>query len=129
MFFQQASGLFAVLSYASVILEQAGVSAWTPNQAAVALGAIQVLGGFISSFLVERAGRKVLLALSSICEAICLGAMGLHAGFREYGYDVTGWSWVPVTSLCGAVLSAGFGMGPLPFVVVSEIFDNKVLLI
>ncbi|XP_026479970.1 facilitated trehalose transporter Tret1-like [Ctenocephalides felis] len=125
IFFQQSSGLFAVLSYASLILEQAGITNLTPNQAAVILGAIQVFGGLLSSVLVERAGRKVLICVSSSFVGICLAALGTHAGLREKGYDVTGWSWVPVTSLCGAVLFAGFGIGNLPFVVISEIFENK----
>ncbi|XP_026479971.1 solute carrier family 2, facilitated glucose transporter member 8-like [Ctenocephalides felis] len=125
MFFQQACGLFAVLTYASSIMQQAGVSGWTPDQAAVILGAIQVVGGLVSSVFVERAGRKILLAMSSAFLGLCLAALGTHAGLRENGYDVTGWSWVPVTSLCGAVLFGALGTGPLPFVVASEIFDNR----
>lgn len=58
----QLCGCFAMLNYTATIFADAG-SNLTPNMSAIVVGAIQLFGVFISLILVDRAGRKVTLAL------------------------------------------------------------------
>lgn len=54
----QFCGCFAMLNYTATIFAEAG-SNLTPNMSAIIVGIIQLLGAYISTFLVDRAGRKV----------------------------------------------------------------------
>lgn len=54
----QFCGCFAMLNYAAKIFEDSG-SSLTPNMSAIFVGLIQLVGAYISTFLVDRAGRKV----------------------------------------------------------------------
>lgn len=59
---QQLCGCFAMLQYTVSIFEQSG-SAMSPNMSAIVVAAIQVLGSYFATFLVDRAGRKVTHSL------------------------------------------------------------------
>lgn len=54
----QFCGLFAMLNYTATIFKESG-SEMTPNVSAIVVGIIQLLGSYVSTVLVERAGRKV----------------------------------------------------------------------
>lgn len=58
MFLNQCCGVFGMLNYTASIFAEAG-SSMTPNMSAIIVGVIQLLGTYVSSNLVERAGRKV----------------------------------------------------------------------
>lgn len=54
----QLSGCFAMLQYTATIFEEAG-SSMSPNMSAIVVGIIQLVGSYVATVLVERAGRKV----------------------------------------------------------------------
>lgn len=56
----QFSGCFAMLYYTAKIFEEAG-STMSPNTSAIIIGAIQFFSSFITTIIVDRAGRKVTL--------------------------------------------------------------------
>lgn len=62
---QQLCGCFAMLQYTVSIFEESG-SAMSPNSSAIVVAAIQVLGSYFATFLVDRAGRKVLISIKRI---------------------------------------------------------------
>lgn len=51
-------GVSAMLSYTASIFNESG-SNMTPNMSAIVIGAITVLGSYVSTFLVDLTGRKV----------------------------------------------------------------------
>lgn len=55
----QFCGCFAMLNYTANIFAESG-SNLSPNMSAIIVGVIQLFGAWISTFLVDRAGRKVL---------------------------------------------------------------------
>lgn len=54
----QFCGCFAMLNYTANIFAESG-SNLTPNMSAIIVGIIQLVGAYMSTFLVDRAGRKV----------------------------------------------------------------------
>lgn len=54
----QFCGVFAMLNYTATIFKESG-STMTPNASAIVVAVIQILGSSLSTFLVDRAGRKV----------------------------------------------------------------------
>lgn len=59
----QFCGCLAMLYYTATIFKDAG-STMEPNSAAIVVGSIQFFGSFITTNLIDRAGRKVMQNLS-----------------------------------------------------------------
>lgn len=57
----QFSGCFAMLNYTASIFKEAG-STLSPSMSTIIIGIIQLLGSFAPTILIERAGRKVIIA-------------------------------------------------------------------
>ncbi|KAL8225794.1 hypothetical protein R6Q57_018351 [Mikania cordata] len=68
--FQQLSGINGVLFYASNIFQSAGIS--SSDAATLGLGAIQVIATAVSTWLVDKTGRRILLTISSAGMTISL---------------------------------------------------------
>lgn len=113
------------LNYASILFRDSG-SNLDPALSAIIMISIQFIATTTSSSLVDRIGRRILLILSSGGTAIGLTAMGTYVFLSFKGTDLTGFNWVPVTSLSFAVLSCNIGLIPLVFVVLLEVLPPKV---
>lgn len=99
-----------------------------PSLSAIIMIIIQLLATATSSSLVDRIGRRILYILSSGGTALGMTAMGTYVYLSFMGADLSGFDWVPVTSLSFAVLSCNIGLIPLVFVVLLEVLPAKVLL-
>ncbi|XP_046418828.1 facilitated trehalose transporter Tret1-like [Neodiprion virginianus] len=122
---QQLSGIFAIMSYSATIFKAAG-SSLSPDMAAIIVGAIQVFGSNISTAMMERAGRRLLILISCAGMSVCLFTLGFFSYFQNHGYEVTAFSWIPVAALSAYVIVYSLGMGPVPFVVASEVFSPEI---
>ncbi|XP_055918187.1 facilitated trehalose transporter Tret1 [Eupeodes corollae] len=125
MALNQFCGCFAMLNYTATIFKQAG-SSLSPKTSAIIVGFIQLIGSYISTMLVERAGRKVLLATSAIGTGFGLCSLGLYSYLSENGYQMEGLNWIPIASFSVAVCVGSMGVLTLPFLVVSEIMPPKI---
>lgn len=103
------------------MFRQAGVTSDTLASAAV--GVTNVLGTLVSAFLVERMGRKVLMAGSFCGQALSMGL--LVAGFTlPFLKEAQG-----AIALVGTLLyvaTFALGVGPIPALVTSELLPAKV---
>lgn len=115
-----------LLNYASILFKDSG-SDLDPALSAIIMISIQFIATATSSSLVDKVGRRILYILSSSGTAIGLAAMGTYVFLSFKGADLTGFNWVPVTSLSFAVLSCNIGLIPLVFVVLLEVLPSKVL--
>lgn len=118
--FQQLTGINAVLYYGGDIFEKAlGYTQDDVLQQQILLGGVNFLFTFIAMFTVDRLGRKPL---------IMLGGAGMLSGFLMLGgtlfFDAVG-----LVSLIGVLLFIGsfaFSMGPITWVMLSEMFPNNI---
>ncbi|KAH8412743.1 hypothetical protein KR009_005255 [Drosophila setifemur] len=123
--FNQLCGCFAMLNYTAVIFEEAGASL-PSTVAAIIVGAIQLMGTYVSTLLVERLGRKVLLLVSAVGIGLGQSAMGVHSYLQMMGYHVESFSWVPIAGFSFMLFVAACGLLSLPFLVISEILPPKI---
>ncbi|KAK7066789.1 Solute carrier 2 (Facilitated glucose transporter) member 8 [Halocaridina rubra] len=72
MFFQQFSGVNAVLLNLTSIFQDAGASL-SDDVSVILVGLVQVLATVVAGALIDRAGRKILLIISSSLMAVSLG--------------------------------------------------------
>ncbi|XP_060927990.1 solute carrier family 2, facilitated glucose transporter member 8 isoform X1 [Limanda limanda] len=136
MIFQQFTGINAIMFYAETIFEQAHFK--ESDLASVIVGLIQVVVTAVAALIMDKAGRKVLLIISGVAMVISTTAFGvyfylmsrIHEGGpplsllgAEPHSDLT---WLALASM--AVFIAGFalGWGPIPWLIMSEIFPVKV---
>ncbi|XP_063228368.1 facilitated trehalose transporter Tret1-like [Bacillus rossius redtenbacheri] len=122
MIFQQLSGVNAVIFYSSDIFKDAG-STLAPSKASIVIGVIQVIATFISTQVVDRAGRRPLLMASHAVMSACAITLGVYFHVKE---DVAGIGWLPLASLCVYIVLFSFGVGPIPWLMVGELFPAGI---
>ncbi|KAF7418478.1 hypothetical protein HZH68_001131 [Vespula germanica] len=122
---QQFCGIFAMISYTETIFRISG-SSLSPNTAAITVGAIQVIGSYLSTSLMERTGRRPLLLISCMGMCICHYVLGTFCYLQELNYDISVFGWIPVVALSVYVITYCLGMGPGPYVICSEIFEQDI---
>lgn len=125
MFFQQFSGINAVIFYTVTIFKSAG-STMDPQVSSIVVGVVQVLMTFAAAVLVERAGRKILLVQSSAIMGICLAVLGIFFHLKEHGHDVSAIGWIPLFSMVMFIVSFSLGYGPIPWMMMGELLAPEV---
>ncbi|KAI8423000.1 hypothetical protein MSG28_014088 [Choristoneura fumiferana] len=121
MFFQQFSGINAVIFYTNNIFSAAG-SNIDPVIATIIVGVVQTIATYISSLLVEKAGRRILLLQSCVIMGLCLIVLGVFFKMQESGSNVSALGWVPLVCLVLFIISFSLGFGPIPWMMMAELF-------
>ncbi|KAL1210163.1 Sugar transporter ERD6-like 6 [Cardamine amara subsp. amara] len=125
---QQLGGINGVLFYSSTIFESAGVT--SSNAATFGVGAIQVVATAISTWLVDKAGRRLLLTISSIGMTVSLVIVAAAFYLKEFvSPDSDMYNWLSILSVVGVVAMVvcfSLGMGPIPWLIMSEILPVNI---
>ncbi|XP_044003478.1 facilitated trehalose transporter Tret1-like [Aphidius gifuensis] len=129
--FQNSSGAVVILYNAESIFTATGVSdTISPAVSTIIIGIVQLVFCCITPLFVDNWGRKILLILSGIGETMSLAALGLYFYLAENADngdgDVSGISWLPITSMIFFFATYSIGWGPLPWTVMSEIFASDI---
>lgn len=104
MFFQQFSGINAVIFFAQSIFE-AAKTGLSPALCTLLVGIVQVAMTFVSAGLVERAGRRVLLIISSSVMCLCLAGLGGYFIAKDKGADVSSYGIIPLACVMLFIIS------------------------
>jgi SP family galactose:H+ symporter-like MFS transporter len=119
--FQQITGINTVIYYAPTIIQSAGISSASGALLATAgVGVVNVLMTIVSMWLIDRVGRRPLLLIGTAGMIITLVVLGL--AFAIYG----GLAWVAVTCLMAYVASFAISLGPIFWLLISEIYPMKI---
>ncbi|KAG6455721.1 facilitated trehalose transporter Tret1 [Manduca sexta] len=121
MFFQQFSGINAVIFYTNNIFQSAG-SDIPPAIATIIVGVVQTAATYVSSLLVERAGRRILLLQSCIIMGLCLIILGVYFKLQNDHFNVAAAGWLPLVCLVLFIISFSMGFGPIPWMMMAELF-------
>jgi MFS family permease len=125
MFFSQFVGINTVIYYSPKIFLMAGfdgniAAIW----ASVAVGAVTVLSTILSIYLVDRLGRRKLFFIGLAGITLSLVILGLCFLFRSSLGDAGKWMSVVLVFLYVAFFSVS--IGPLSWLIISEIFPQNV---
>ncbi|TGZ47760.1 trehalose transporter 1-like protein [Temnothorax longispinosus] len=124
MFFQQLSGVDAILFY-TVSIFQAANSTIDPFLATIVIGFTEVVMTIFVAIVIDRFGRKPLLVISGTMMTLCLSVLGYYFKLKDEGSDVSSFGWLPLTSLALFNVVFSIGYGSVPFTVISEIFPPE----
>lgn len=97
--------------------------------ASIIIGATQAVTVLIVPLLVvEKLGRRSLLIISEVVMFLSLLALGTFFYLKEENGGKTPeyLSWLPLTALIITTVGYNVGLGPIPWVITSEILPNDV---
>jgi SP family arabinose:H+ symporter-like MFS transporter len=117
--FSQITGINAIIYYAPEIFKSIGFAAESAFFQTVLIGVINTLFTFIAIGLIDRLGRRTLLLWGVSGMIVCL----LGTGLCFYS-NITG-PWLLIFIL-GYIASFASSLGPIPWVIMSEIFPTKI---
>lgn len=119
-FLQQVTGINAVMYYAPEIFKATGAGTNASLVQTILVGFINFLFTIIALWLIDKVGRKALLLVGSASMAICLLVIGI--AFQ------TGHSAGPLVLIFILLYVASFAisLGPVVWVIISEIFPNRI---
>lgn len=115
----QFSGINGVIFYGPTILKSAGIVTSDALFYQVILGSANVLFTFIAISKVDTWGRRPLYIIGSLCAAGALALTGLC-----FLMNITG--WFMLFSIILFLLFFAFSLGPLKFVISTEIFPTHI---
>jgi SP family galactose:H+ symporter-like MFS transporter len=122
--FQQLSGINTVIYYAPTIFKYAGFkSAGAAILAAVGLGVVMLCSHVAAIFLIDRVGRRPLLLVGIAGQIVGLAALGAAFQFKQLSSAVGD---IAVGSLVVYVACFAFGLGPIFWLLISEIYPLAV---
>ena len=149
MFFQQFSGINAVIFYASDIFKTAQISLDVNLVSALAIGVVQVLATLLSVLLVDKLGRKILLTISSAGMGLSSFILGIYYYILVHhcenclgpqkvchhsnpSLDMTSpcntsnFGYLAVVCVVFFIISFSLAWGPIPWSMMSELMPNHV---
>lgn len=125
---QQLSGMNAVIFYVVDIFEAAG-SSLSSTLEAVIVGVVQVVATVLAALVMDKLGRRMLLNLSSFFMVISIAVLGAFFYIKQnlHNTDLADRLQVlPVASLSIFVFAFSIGFGPIPWLMMSELFSDEV---
>lgn len=125
MFFQQMSGINAVIFYTTTIFKMAG-SSINNNLCTIIVGIVNFISTFVATVLIDRLGRKVLLYVSAISMCLTLTILGAYFYLLRIQVNVSSFGWLPLVSLLIYVLGFSLGFGPIPWLMMGEILPSRI---
>ena len=128
-FFNQMSGINAILYYAPRVMQEAGASTNAAYWMSVAVGAVNLVATMAALTVIDKIGRRKLMIVGSIGYLISLGFLAGLMFFYQFARDGKYNSTSAVLVLIGLMLfiaAHAFGQGSVIWVFISEIFPNRI---
>lgn len=116
-FFNQLSGINAILYFAPRIFEMTGLGERAAMLQSVGIGVTNLLFTFVGLWLIDRLGRRTLLYIGSFGYLISLG-LTAWAFFAQH------FAIVPIC-IFAFIAAHAVGQGTVIWVLISEIFPNR----
>ena len=118
--FSQITGINAIIYYAPEIFKNIGFGSDSALQQTLIVGVINTIFTFVAIRYIDRLGRRTLLLWGLCGMIICLFGVGL---VFYIGQSSSFWTLI---FILGFTASFSFSLGPIPWVIISEIFPIKI---
>jgi SP family sugar porter-like MFS transporter len=117
--FQQWCGINVIFNYAEEVFKAAGYSVSGIMQTIVLTGVVNTLFTFVAIFTVDTIGRRALMLTGAGGLAIIYAVLGMFYATGSQGFHM-------VALVSAAVGCYAMSLAPVTWVIISEIFPNRV---
>lgn len=125
MFAQICTGINTIIYYAPTIFKTAGFdSNLTAIYATTGIGVVNFIMTIVAVFFTDRIGRKPLLYFGLTGVMLSLFALGTSFAFA--GGLGSSLKWVAVGSLVTYIICFAMSLGPIGWILVSEVFPLRI---
>lgn len=125
MFMQICTGINTIIFYTTTIFKMAGFSDnISAIYATIGIGAVNFLMTFVAIFFTDKWGRKPLLYAG--LWGIFIALLALGAAFNFAGVLGDNLRWVAVGSVVIYIMSFAMSLGPVGWIMVSEILPLQI---
>ena len=118
-FFNQVSGINAIIYYAPRIFELAGLTESAALLSSAGIGLVNLVFTLIGLNLIDRVGRRTLMLVGSVGLIVTLGLVSYAFYNNQSGYAVPVYLFLYIAFFA-------FSQGAVIWVFISEIFPNEV---
>lgn len=118
--FSQITGINAVIYFAPEIFKSIGFAVESAFYQTIFIGIINTVFTFVALWLIDKAGRKKLLLWGVSGMVVCLFAIGVC-----FYFEITRGPWLIIFVL-GFIACFASSLGPIPWVMIAEIFPTKI---
>ncbi|MBT8450600.1 MAG: sugar porter family MFS transporter [Deltaproteobacteria bacterium] len=117
---QQVTGINSVFFYAPMIFEQSGIGTDAAFMQAVLVGLVNLVFTVLAILFVDRVGRRPLLGFGLTGIALCMLLLSYGFAAEEMNPQLI------LVGILGFVASFAISLGPVMWVLFSELFPNRV---
>ncbi|KAF5278490.1 hypothetical protein FQA39_LY05979 [Lamprigera yunnana] len=122
---QQLSGINAVIFYTVTIFESAGTN-FSSDIAAIIVAIVQFIAGYTAAMIIDKRPRRFYLTLSAAGMMVCLAALGMYFHLKAHNVQFAGIGIIPLASMVIFIVSFSLGLGPIPWMIMSELLAPEV---
>lgn len=122
--FQQWCGINVIFNYAGEIFKQAGYNINDTLTNIVMTGLVNLAFTFVALFTVDRLGRKPLMLFGAAALTLIYLAIGYAYRLKGGGTHVP--NALFLTLVLAAIASYAMSLAPVTWVIISEIFPNRI---
>ena len=123
---QQLSGVNAVIFF-SVTIFNAAKTQLDSLLENIIVGGVQVVATALAAVLIDRLGRRVLLISSALIMICSLYGLGLYFWMLDNRHaEADSLNFLPLACLCLFIAAFSIGFGPIPWLMMSELFSPEV---
>jgi MFS transporter, SP family, arabinose:H+ symporter len=119
-FFNQLSGINAIIYFAPRVFEDAGIATEDALLSTIGIGLINLLATLLGLYLIDRLGRRILMLLGSLGYIVSLSLMA----YSYFGLGLSP-SLLPYF-VFAFIASHAIGQGAVIWVFIAEIFPNEL---
>jgi sugar porter (SP) family MFS transporter len=117
---QQITGINSVFFYAPMIFEQSGIGTDASFMQAVLVGLVNLIFTVLAILFIDRLGRRPLLGVGLTGIAVCMLLLSYGFGSADMNPKII------LVGILGFVASFAISLGPVMWVLFSELFPNRV---
>lgn len=117
--FQQWCGINVIFNYAEEVFKEAGYGVSDTLFNIVITGSVNLIFTFVAIFTVDRLGRRALMLMGAGGLAGIYSLMG-----AAYYFHISG--WILLLLVIAAIACYAMSLAPITWVVLSEIFPNRI---
>lgn len=123
-FMSQFTGGITFVFYTHLVFQRAGNV--SPNTLAIIKATLQLISAILSTYVVERTGKRPLLMISCIGSTVFMGIEGLYFYLLDNKYNVEPIWWLPLVAMILFTMFQVIGLQSVPISFLGELFDSNI---